>query len=80
MAVLGSFVARGAFTITPSNTALAVKAYGLYIGGDGDLVVTGEDGVVATFVGVSAGQIIPIVCTHVRAASTVTNVLGFKAF
>lgn len=79
MAVLGSFVSRGAFAITKGSSPLASKAYGLYIGGAGDVAITGEDGVNVTFIGVSAGMILPVVATHVLSATTATSVVGFKA-
>jgi len=80
MAVLGSFVGRGAFAITPSGTVLANKAYGLYVGGAGNVTLTGEDGSDVVFVGVTAGTILPVVATYVKAATTATNIVGFKAY
>lgn len=78
MAVLGSFVARGAFAITPGAGALAQKAFGIYVGGAGNVTLTGDDGVSVTYVGLTAGSFIPIVATHVTAA-TASNLLGHKA-
>lgn len=78
--ILGSSIARGAFAITKSASPLAVPAYGIYVGGAGDVVVTGKDGVNVTFTAVPAGVTLPINVTHVLTATTATNLVGYKIF
>lgn len=80
MTVLNSFVARGAFNITPdSGNDLTTKAYSIYVTGAGNLHYKGDDGVDHT-IALSAGQIWPVVVKRVYADSTTTGIVGFKAF
>lgn len=83
MALTNLDVARGAFAITPSDTALLpFIALGLIIGSVGGgttLKVTCLDGSVVSFATVSAGQVIPLAVTQVFAAGTAaTNIVGLK--
>ncbi len=66
--------ALDAFVITPGATALAVRPRALVIGGAGTITVTTFKGTSLTLT-VSAGQILPLVVTHVTAA-TATNIVG----
>lgn len=50
----------------------------LYVGGSGDVTVRTIGGTTLTFTGVPAGMILPIRCDQVRAATTATNVIGFR--
>lgn len=80
MTVLNSFVARGAFDITPDDdNNLPNKAYTVYAGGAGDLHYLGDDGEEDT-VTLTAGQIWPVVIVRVYEDSTATDLKGFKAF
>lgn len=60
MARLGR-VGRIFDAVIPSDTVALAKgsADSFYIGGAGDVVLKGEDGDAATFVGVPAGSILP---------------------
>lgn len=69
--------ASGAAAVTEDNTTpLANTSRALYIGGDGDLTVTMLDGTDVEFVGVVAGTILPIRVTHVKTATTATNIIN----
>jgi hypothetical protein len=48
----------------------------LYIGGAGDLEVETVGGDIVTFVGVQAGQFIPVNVMKVRAATSATNIIA----
>lgn len=63
---------RKAAAVTPSNTVqLPFIARALYIGGAGTLAVKLlDDSVDTSFGAVTAGSIIPITCSHVRATGT----------
>lgn len=63
------------FAITPADAALSTVPDAIYVGGAGNLVVRGSNNVDATFA-VSAGQVLPIRPTQVRAASTATGIIG----
>lgn len=66
--------ALDAFVITPGATALAVRPRALLIGGAGTITVTTWRGTSLTIT-VAAGTILPLVVTHVTAA-TATNIVG----
>jgi hypothetical protein len=70
----GGTEAPGAFSaVTPSDTtALPTGIQGLWVGGTGNLVVKGMDGVTATFSAVPAGTLIRGQFTRVMAATTAT--------
>ena len=63
--------------VTPSDTVPVVCLLGLYIGGGGNVVVKGEDGVAATFVA-STGQYLTGNFYHVMAATTATNIVALS--
>lgn len=67
--------ALDAIAITPSATPFATPVRSIYIGGAGDITVTTFRGTSVTFT-VPAGFILPLVCTHVTAA-TATGLRGF---
>lgn len=66
--------ATDAFAITPGASPLARTVKALFIGGAGDITVTTLQGSSVTFT-VPAGFILPLVCTHVTAA-TATGIRG----
>lgn len=75
---IGSAIARGAFNITPNDSAnLSKKATGVYAGGAGTLRYIGDDGVEDT-VTLVAGQIWPVRIRKVFATGTTAT--GLKGF
>lgn len=69
--------AGGAFSVTPSDSTV-IRATALYVGGLGNVSVTMEDGSEAVFTGVTAGSILPIRVTKVKAATTATSIVGLR--
>ncbi|QQO91885.1 tail fiber protein [Flavobacterium phage vB_FspM_immuto_3-5A] len=67
-----------AIEITPSNSTPLVKvSRAIYIGGSGDLVVEMLGGQTPiTFVGVSAGCVLPIRVTKVLESTSATNLVA----
>lgn len=68
----------GAFAITPSDdTDLTIGATAIYVGGAGNVKLITSLGQTVTFVGVSAGQILPVRAKRVIATlTTATNLVG----
>lgn len=67
--------ALDALTITPSASPLAKTVRAIYVGGDaGTVTVTTWSGTSLTIT-VASGLILPLVCTHVTAA-TATGLVG----
>ena len=68
----------GAFAITPDDgDDLPFVTRAVYIGGEGDLAVKPVDGDPVTFVGLSAGTVLPVQITRVYATgTTATNLIG----
>lgn len=64
------------FNITPGASPLAVPARALFIGSGGTITVTTWRGTSLTFT-VTSGSILPLVVTHVTAA-TASNIIGFS--
>ena len=63
--------------ITPSDaTVLGLDLRALYVGGDGDVVLTDYDDNTVTFSGVLAGTILPLRPRKVTAATTATAIVG----
>ena len=62
--------------VTPSNPQFGFVAGGLYVGGQGNLVVKTYDSSILTFV--SASGFIPGIITAVSSSSTATNILALK--
>ena len=71
--------AHSAKAVIPSNTAIENtdrRGVCIYIGGDGNLIVTMEDGVDVTFNNVVAGTFLPILVTHVKPGTTATGIVA----
>lgn len=66
----------GAVAITPSDST--IQRYSMiYVGGAGNVKITGRDGVAVTFVAVPAGQYIPVQTSLVWATdTTATSLVG----
>lgn len=67
--------AQDGFAVTKSDTTVFTPSCALFVGGAGDVVVTTAKGNSLTFTGVTAGSILPITCTQVKAATTATNIV-----
>lgn len=61
--------------VTPSDTTPVGNTIGLYVGGAGNVVAEGTDGVQATFV-CQAGQYLTGKFAKVKAATTATNIVA----
>ena len=70
--------AVGAAAITTSDSATIPTTRGIYIGGSGDIKVDMADsGTGITFVGISAGVLLPLQVTRVYATgTTATNLVA----
>lgn len=70
--------AAGALTISPHDTTPLTRAIrALYVGGAGNVKVTMNNGTVVTFVGISAGSILPIRASIVwSTGTTATSMVG----
>ena len=66
------------FAVTPSDSVdFSRSCRALYIGGDGDVSLVTPAGDTATFVGLTAGSILPVRTARVNAtATTATNIVG----
>lgn len=66
----------GAVAITPHDTT--VQQYSMiYVGGAGNVKITGRDGVAVTFTAVPAGQYIPVMTQLVwSTGTTATSLVG----
>lgn len=62
--------------VTPNNPQFGFVAGGLYVGGQGNLVVKTWDSSILTFV--SASGFIPGIVTAVSSSSTATNIIALK--
>lgn len=64
--------------ITPADTDLSDFTRAIYVGGAGDItVLMGSDQLTTvTFVGVSAGSMLPIIASQIKAATTATNIVA----
>lgn len=84
--ILGSSIARDMWAITPHATdpvggnGSTKKAYGVRVTGAGNLVIRTEMGTSDVTVAVAAGETLPVIVTHVRAASTATGIFGYSLF
>lgn len=70
--------AIGVVSITPADADLADDLRGFYVGVTGNVAVQCPDGTTATFVGVPVGQIIPVLCRQIKAATTAGSIVGLK--
>lgn len=62
--------------VTPTNPQFGFVAGGVYVGGQGNLVVKTYDSSILTFV--SASGFIPGIITAVSSSSTATNIIALK--
>lgn len=67
-----------AFAITPSDGSdLAYVPRAIYVGGYGDVAVITAGGETVTFVGMSAGDLLPVRASRVMATgTTATSIVG----
>lgn len=64
--------------IAPSDSTQIVPPRAIYVGGTGDIVATGVDGVDATFKAVPQGTVLPIRPKLIKATgTTATLIIGF---
>lgn len=60
-----------AIAVTPSDSVnLAPSSRALYVGGAGNVALVQPDDTVVTFVGVTAGFILPVACKRVNSTNT----------
>lgn len=72
----GSEPARQFFTIAPNDaTDLPSVPRGVYVGGAGDIVATGHDGVDVTFKAVPVGTTLPISPKRIKATLTTATLM-----
>lgn len=72
-------IASDAVAVTPSDTTF-VDFVGLYVGGAGDVAVSGDGGVAVTFTAPPVGSRIDMHITKVMSTNTTATLLvGFKA-
>lgn len=72
-----SLIPTGAVAVVTSDS-VNVGYFGLYIGGGGNLTVSGADGVPVLFQDVPAGIVIPMQVSRVWATgTTATKMVGF---
>ncbi len=79
IATVKPLTSRGCVNVTPSDTPLNNVALQLLVRGEGDLVVTGLDGVDTTIV-LSEDDVPyyhPSVVTTVKAATTATGIIAY---
>jgi hypothetical protein len=71
-------LASGGLLVVPSDTVdLSSIAYGVYVGGAGNLKVDLIDGTTVTFNGVLVGTVLPIIAKRVYATgTTATNLIA----
>lgn len=64
--------------ITPhDSTDLSVVTRAVYVGGAGNVVAVRKDGTAVTFVGVTAGSVLPIRVSRINSTNTTaTNIVG----
>lgn len=69
-------IPKHAVTAVQSDTVNLVTTVVVYIGGDGNLKVTTEGGEATTFVGLSAGDILPVSALRIwSTGTTATNLV-----
>lgn len=72
-------LASGGFDITPSANDLPQTANGIRVGGSGSLVIETIDGSSLTLNSVVTGETVPFKVRKVLAATTATNLIGYKS-
>jgi hypothetical protein len=78
--MLISACAVGSFAVTPSDSTV-INCEAIYIGGDGNVAIKHRaENTTVTFVGVTAGTILPvkIVGGRIMAATTATNIVALQ--
>lgn len=69
--------AEHAAAVTPSDSAeLAHESRGIYVGGEGNLVLVTGMGETVTFANVPSGSLLPIRARRVLEATTATNIVA----
>ena len=71
-------VAKDGFAITPSGTPFTIRAQAIYIGVAGNVTLTTVGGTSLEFIGLQAGQILPVSALAVTTA-TATGLIGLLA-
>lgn len=67
----GTEPAVGGASVTPNDTTQITKVHrAVYVGGAGDMAVTLADGDDVTFVGLTAGTVLPVVCSIIKSTGT----------
>jgi hypothetical protein len=62
--------------ITPSDTVnLTVPCFGIYVGGAGNVSCINDAGTVVTFIGATAGSVLPVTTSRVNATLTTATSL-----
>lgn len=67
-----------AFAVTKSDSAQPQAFRGFYVGGAGNVVITTLGGTNVTFTGCLAGVYYPFAGTHIKNATTATNIVGLR--
>lgn len=63
--------------VTPSDSTVLTTTRALFVGGAGDLAVEMASGNALTFAGVTAGSILPVRVTRIKATgTTATNIVA----
>jgi len=68
--------ASDAFVITPGSSPLPLVTRAIYVGTDGDIVVTMLAGTSVTFAHVAAGSMLPLRASHVLSGTTASGLIG----
>lgn len=76
MPSLTSPATKGYAITEHDTTVLSPTPRALWVGGAGDLTLTGLDDVDFVLVGVAAGSLIPVMVKKVKVATTATNIVG----
>jgi hypothetical protein len=72
-----SGIATHAIAIVPADAGTLEAASVVYVGGDGNVAVLTKAGETATFVGLSAGDILPVLVMRVNSTNTTaTNLVA----
>lgn len=77
MAVEDLMNPRGGAAVTPSDSTV-VSFRGLYVGVGGDVSIVDKEGTTLVFKNVPSGGEVRMGCVRVNAATTATNIIGYK--